>query len=248
MKPFVETWSRRAASLAAALVVIVMGLAGCRTTNAVGPGEQAPASGNARSGGSFVALLGYSNTLGTAEAVARLGREELFAPSRDIRRGQKLLIDRPGDLREHLVRALRGQLAYHERTGRTIGAVWWQIGMRRQQSPTPSEAQVRKGHAVVELLEEMLPGVDVYVSSMTPYEGHVCAGAGPAGPAASAVLADTLAASFAHVHRVPAFSALRREETRDGCHPTDEVYLRNARALVASFDTLREEDGQASEK
>ena len=246
MTPFPKNPGQRFGRIAAALALAVMGLVGCRATNAVGPGTSP--SGDAASGGTFVALLGYSNTLGTAEAVARLGYEEFFAPAQDIRRGQKLLLDRPGDLRENLVRALRGQVEYAGRTGKTIGAVWWQIGIRRQQNPAPSEAQRRAAHRLVTLLEEMVPGVDVYVSSMTPYEGHVCAGAGPAGPAASAVLADALAETYAHVHRVPAFPPLRREETRDGCHPTDEVYLRNARALVASFETLRAEDGERSEK
>ncbi|WP_457651333.1 hypothetical protein [Rhodocaloribacter sp.] len=246
MKPFFAPLLRRFGGIAAALALAVMGLAGCRATNAVGPGTSS--SGDAASGGTFVALLGYSNTLGTAEAVARLGYEGFFAPAEDIRRGQKLLLDRPGDLRENLVRALRGQVEYAGRTGRIIGAVWWQIGIRRQQNPMPSEAHRRAAHRLVTLLEEMLPGVDVYVSSMTPYEGHVCAGAGPAGPAASAVLADALAETYAHVHRVPAFPPLSREETRDGCHPTDEVYLRNARALVASFEALRARDGERSEK
>ena len=246
MRPFFKNPRRRFGTLAAALALASMGFAGCRATNAVGPA--ASSSGDGAPGGAFVALLGYSNTLGTAEAVARLGYEGFFAPEQDIRRGQKLLIDRPGDLREHLVRALRGQVEYAERTGRTIGAVWWQIGIRRQQNPMPSEAQRRAADRLVTLLEEMLPGVALYVSPMTPYEGHECAGAGPSGPAASAVLADALARTHAHVRRVPAFPPLRREETRDGCHPTDEVYLRNARALVASFETLRARDGERSGK
>ncbi|WP_456424763.1 hypothetical protein [Rhodocaloribacter sp.] len=244
MTPFSKNPGRRFGGIAAALALAVMGFAGCRATNTLGPG--ALPSGDAASSGTFVALLGYSNTLGTAEAVARLGYEEFFAPAQDIRRGQKLLLDRPGDLRENLVRALRGQVEYAGRTGKTIGAVWWQIGIRRQQNPMPSEAHRRAAHRLVTLLEEMLPGVALYVSSMTPYEGHECAGAGPSGPAASAVLADALAETYAHVRRVPAFPPLRREETRDGCHPTDEVYLRNARALVAAFETLRARDGERS--
>ncbi len=197
-------------------------------------GDGNPAGPDASEESPFFLVAGYSNTRGVADAVNRLMEPDWFPPSDVARDGFKLMVEEPqgGSMTAYVDGALAAQRQYEESRNRRVDAVWWQVGIRGQEASTPSERQRELAHDILAELQRQWPGKTVYLSPMTPYDGHVCDISGPGGPATSAVLVGELAADFDNVVALPPFSALKRSQTIDGCHETNTYYRVHAQEFI----------------
>ncbi|GIV57232.1 MAG: hypothetical protein D6746_06805 [Bacteroidetes bacterium] len=210
--------------LLAALLTVVAAC-GTEETTGVSPSEEETP---------YMYVAGYSNTRGVADAVNQLVEPDWFPPNSVTRDGYKLLIEEPqgGSIAAYVEGALQAQVDYAQRFNRQITGIWWQVGIRGQEAMTPTDRQRELARDILAEIQRRWPGIPVYLSPMTPYDGHVCSSSGPGGPATSAILVDELAADFDNVVKLPPFSALKREQTRDGCHETDAYYLEHAREFI----------------
>ena len=182
----------------------------------------------------FFLVAGYSNTRGVADAVNREMDPDWFPPSDVARDGFKLLVEEPqgGSMTAYVDGALGAQRQYEESRNKRVDAIWWQVGIRGQEAFTPSDRQRELAHDILAELQRQWPGKTIYLSPMTPYVDHVCDISGPGGPATSAILVGELAADFDNVVPLPAFSALKRDQTIDGCHETNTFYRVHAQEFI----------------
>ena len=182
----------------------------------------------------FFLVAGYSNTRGVADAVNRLMEPDWFPPSDVARDGFKLMVEEPqgGSMTAYVDGALVAQRQYEESRNKRVDAIWWQVGIRGQEAFTPSDRQRELAHDILAELQRQWPGKTVYLSPMTPYVDHVCDISGPGGPATSAILVSELTADFDNVVALPPFSALKRDQTSDGCHETNTFYRVHAQEFI----------------
>jgi hypothetical protein len=216
----------------AGLVLVLLGLTACNGEEVTGPNLPE------NTGMQTKYVLGYSNTRGTADAANRTIDPEAFVPFEVVRSADKVLIEESTDFDAYLSSRLQPQLDWVAANNVTMDGVWWQVGIREQMSNTPSARQLEIAHAIAQAIHRKLPNLTLYVSSMSPYSGHVCNGSGPGGPAASDVIADELEATYSYIKRVPTMPALTRTETIDGCHQTDPLYERDAALLMDNLQAL----------
>jgi hypothetical protein len=109
--------------------------------------------------------------------------------------------------------------------------LWWNLCTAKA-GPQDSFENAK---AVLEEIQQRIPGVIVYVSAQPAYtDGHVCALAGPGGPEKMQEIADQLIEAGLALQG-PTMGPLQKSETRDGCHANDDGIVVLGQQLVDFF-------------
>ena len=228
-------------------------LFGCDTGGqTVGVAEQESPSSNvspfaqkAQAGPShFGFVVGFSNTKGTAEATERIGYAGVFAPMNVLQKDEKIFVSPRPDDRSYLFSGLRNQYSYSQQNHERPTFIYWMIGIQGQEQPTASLAQKEQAADLLALLQRIGRGAPILINPMSDYTEDSCETPGPYGPEVAVELVDYLEANFPDEFvRIEQFPTLAPEDTRDGCHPTDEIYERDAEILVDAIENVLEIPG-----
>ncbi len=179
-------------------------------------------------------VIGFSNTRATAAATTEIGYGSTFSPTRYRKLEPKTLVEYHEDPRQHIIDAIHGQQDYYTASGLQPGFVYWMVGVRDQNTPGASIAQKRYALELLHAIWATTGGIPILINPMSDYvEGHICTTSGIFGPDVAEELVDYLEAQEPDMFiRIARFATLDPSETVDGCHPTEEIYERDAQMLV----------------
>ena len=192
----------------------------------------------------FGFVVGFSNTKGTAEATERIGYAGVFAPKSVLQKDAKIFVSpRPND-RDYLFSGLRNQYSYSQQNHERPTFIYWMIGLQAQETPTASDLQKEQVADILALLQRISRGAPILINPMSDYTEDSCETPGPYGPEVAVELVDYLEANFPDDFvRIERFPILAPEDTQDGCHPTDEIYERDAEILVNAIESVLDVPG-----
>lgn len=237
----------KAQLLTAALLTLSLGFFGCDSGGLVGEdgglqAEQAQPGGRPvvvqkqayAAAPAFGYVIGFSNTRSTAAATIRIGYGDTFSPTRYRKTEPKTLVEFHDDYKQHIHDAIHGQMDYYAESGRTPQFVFWMVGLRDQNTPGATMEQKREALNLLRAIWTNTGGIPILINPMSDYvEGHICTTSGIYGPDVAEELVDYLESQEPDKFiRIARFPTLDPSDTVDGCHPTDEIYDRDAQILV----------------